>query len=348
MPFETPTLPQLIQRADADLTANAADAMRRSDQAVLGRVHAGATFGLHGHIKWAADQILPDTCDESMLLRVAKFRLTTPRGEAIAATGWISMKGQPTAVIDGGSILQTKDGRRYATVGTVEFSGAQAQVRVTAIEPGKLGDVPAGEVLELVSPVLGVEAEAVVSGAGIVGGTDQESIEALRARVIRSFRRVPHGGSADDYVEWATDVNGITRAWCLRNYMGPGTVGLFVARDGDENPIPPQPVLDRVKEEIEAARPVTAELYVLAPVEHPIAYRIRLMPDSTQIRAAVEKNLRDLLRRQGDLGVTVLRTHLAEAISQSPGENDHELVQPAGNVALAVNEIPTFGGIEWL
>jgi uncharacterized phage protein gp47/JayE len=337
-----------VQRADADLTAKAVDALRRSDQVVLARVHAGATSGLHGHIKWAADQILPDTCDEDMLLRIAKLRLKTPRGEAIASTGPVVLGGQATAVIDAGEILQTKDGRRYAVVATVEFVGVQATVTVTAVDPGKLGDVAVGESIELVSPVLGVSSSGVVGAGGIVGGTDQETIESLRARVIRSYQIVPQGGSADDYETWALEVTGITRAWCVRNYMGPGTVGLFVVRDGDANPIPPQAVLDLVKDHIESTRPVTAELYVLAPVAHPIAFRIKAMPDSTQTRAAIEAALRDLLKREGDLAVTVLHTHLAEAISQSPGENDHELQLPAANVVLAANEIPTFGGIEWV
>lgn len=348
MAFSTPTLPQLIQRADADLTEKAAGALRRSDQAVLGRVHAGTAFGLHGHVKWAADQILPDTCDEEMLLRMAKLRLNTPRGEALSSTGPVTMFGQITAVLDAGTILQSQDGRRYATVSTVEFATTEATVMVRAVEPGVLGDIAAGQQMELISPVLGVDSVGAVGAGGIVGGTDQESIESLRSRVQRSYRVIPHGGAPDDYETWALDVTGITRAWCRRNYMGPGTVGVFVVRDGDPDPIPAPTVLDQVKTYIGTTRPVTAELYVLAPVPHSIAFEIKATPDTTQIRAAIELSLRDLLKREGDLGVTVLRTHLAEAISQSPGENDHELIQPAGNVLLAPNELPTFGGITWV
>jgi len=350
MAFSTPTLPQLVQRADADLTAKSVDSLRRSDQVVIARVHGGATSGLHGHIKWAADQILPDTCDEDMLLRIAKLRLKTPRGEVGASTGPLVLKGQPSAVIDAGTIVQVvADGRRYAVAAPVEFVGTQATVTLTAVDPGRAGDVVEGTAMELVSPVLGVEPAGVVGAGGIVGGVDQETIESLRSRVIRSYRIVPQGGAANDYVTWALDAGlGITRAWCIRNYMGPGTVGLFVVRDNDANPIPAQVVLDQVKASIEATRPVTAELYVLAPVAKAIAFQIKAIPDTTQIRAALEQSLRDLLKREGDLGVTVIRSHMTEAISQSPGENDHKLTAPADNVVLAVNEIPTFGGIAWL
>lgn len=348
MAFDTPTLPTLIQRADADLSAKAAQTLRRSDQVVLARVHGGATSGLHGHVAWAADQILPDKCDEDMLLRIAKLRLKVPRRDAASSTGSVTFPGQVGGVIDAGAIMQTGDNRRYAVVNSVTFAATQATVTVTAVDAGALGDVEPGTAMTLSSPALGVSDQGVVGAAGITGGVDQETIETLRGRVIRSYRVVPQGGAQDDYVTWALEIPGITRAWCVRKYMGPGTVGLFVVRDDDDDPLPNADELAAYKAYIEALRPVTAELYVLAPVAKAIAFQIKAIPDTTQIRAAIEKSLRDLLKREGDLGVTVIHTHLGEAISRSPGENDHQLVAPAANVVLAVNEIPTFGGIAWL
>lgn len=347
MPFDTPTLPALIQRADADLSAAAAETLRRSDQVALTRVHAGAASELHGHLKWNADQILPDKCDEDMLVRYGKLRLKVPRRDAAAATGPVLLPGQTGAVIDAGEILQVADGRRYAVAAAVTFTGPQASVLVTAVDAGKLGNVAAGAQISLVSPVLGVGADGVVGVDGISGGTDQESVEELRGRVLRSYRVVPQGGAADDYVTWAREVPGITRAWCVRNYMGPGTVGLFVMSDDAPNPFPEHVSLDAVKDHIASTRPVTAELYVLAPARAQIDFVIKAIPDSSALRAAIEKALADLLRREGDLGVTVPRTHLAEAISQSPGEDDHVLVAPAANVPLARNAIPVLGDIAW-
>ncbi len=348
MPFDTPTLPALIARTDADLAGTTDQVLRRSDQIVLGRVHAGATHELHGRLAFVAKQILPDECEEEMLVRYAKLRLSVPRREAVAASGPIAVVGQVGALIDKGQVLQYADGRRYVVKAPVTLTAAQATVAVNAVEPGVAGNIAAGATLELVSPVLGIAPSATVLAPGITGGTEQESIEALRQRVIRSFRIVPDGGNADDYETWALEVPGITRAWCRRRYMGPGTVGVFVMRDDDPDPIPGQPSLDAVRDHIEAERPVTAELYVLAPKPKPLHFQIRLAPDTTTTRTAVEKSLRDLIKREGDLGVTVLRTHLAEAISQSPGENDHELIAPAANVTLAPNEIPTFGSVTWL
>lgn len=57
----------------------------------------------------------------------------------------------------------------------------------------------------------------------------------------------------------------MTRAWVVRHYMGPGTVGLFFMRDNDPDPIPSAQACAEVRAYIERERPVTAELYVLAP-----------------------------------------------------------------------------------
>ena len=62
--------------------------------------------------------------------------------------------------------------------------------------------------------------------------------------------------------------------------------------------------------------------------------------------AGVGENV-DLHNRESDLGVPLLGTHIAEAISGSPGEKDHKLLSPLGDVEPAANELLTFGGILW-
>lgn len=129
--------------------------------------------------------------------------------------------------------------------------------------------------------------------------------------------------------------------------MGPGTVAVFVVRDFDISPIPGPDALAQTLAYIEGERPVTAEVAVLAPREKPIQYEIKLLPDSGVVRSAVEGALVDLHRRESDLGVTLLRTHIREAISGAAGEKDHALISPVGDVVSAANELPTFGGILW-
>lgn len=103
-----------------------------------------------------------------------------------------------------------------------------------------------------------------------------------------------------------------------------------------------------MKAYIEPLRPVTAELYVLAPVKVPVAYSIRAVPDTSAVRAAIQARLIDLHAREAGLGETLLLTHIAEAVSGSSGENDHDLIAPVADVVAATNQLLTFGGITWL
>lgn len=345
MPFETPSLPVLVSRTQSDL---AGDALRRSDAQVLARTLSGTAYGLYGYLRWIADQILPDTADEETLERVARLRLNQPRKEAQSATGQVSFTAAALAVVDVNTVLQANDGRAYrVSVGKTTVAGTNTAT-VEAVDAGVMGNADPGLVLTLVQPIEGVAVTFTVLAPGLTGGIALESVESLRARVSRSYRVIPHGGNKDDYETWALECPGVTRAWCRRNYMGPGTVALFFMRDGDIDPIPDAAQLTEVWEYIELVRPVTAELYVLPPVPVPVTYRIRLTPDTSVVRTAVEAQLIDLHSREAGLGDGLLLTHIAEAISSSTGETDHRLLAPVADVPAAANQLLTFGGCVWL
>ncbi len=345
MPFETPSLPVLIQRTQSDL---ASDSLRQSDAQVLARTLSGAAFGLYGYLDWIAEQILPDKADESTLERIAALRLNQPRKAAQAASGSVSFNAAAGAVLDVDTLLQSSDGRSYTVTAARTTSAGLNSTTIQAVDGGTLGNADAGLELTAVQPVQGISNSFTVLAPGLSGGVARESLESLRSRVIRSYRIIPHGGSADDYETWAMECPGITRAWCRRNYLGPGTVGLFVMRDDDLQPIPNAEQLARVQAYIEPLRPVTAEVHVLAPVMLPVTYTLRLTPDTSAVRAAVESQLRDLHSREAGLGQTLLLSHIREAISSATGEQDHQLLAPLADVPAANNQLLVFGGCQWL
>lgn len=345
MPFETPALPVLVSRTQSDL---ASAALRRSDAQVLARALSGAAYGLYGYLDWIAEQILPDSADEQTLERIAALRLKQPRKAAQRAVGSVSFSAAAGAVLDVDTVLQSNDGRSYrVTLGVTTRAGLN-QADIEALDPGVLGNAEAGLVLFSVQPVEGLLGTYQVTAAGLRGGVAAESLESLRSRVIRSYRVIPHGGAATDYETWALECPGITRAWCRRNYLGPGTVGVFVIRDDDAQPLPDARQLAEVHAYIEPLRPVTAEVHVLAPVPLPVTYRLRLTPDSSAVRAAVEAQLADLHNREAGLGQILLLTHIGEAISGAAGETDHRLSWPTDDVAAAPNQLLTYGGCQWL
>ncbi|STV64147.1 Uncharacterized homolog of phage Mu protein gp47 [Klebsiella pneumoniae] len=102
--------------------------------------------------------------------------------------------------------MQTQDGVRYHVTATSDPSAGKITVTVQADETGLSGNLTAGDVLTLISPVAGVNSDGVVADAGISGGADVESVAELLTRLLYRKRNPPTGGALHDYVIWATEL----------------------------------------------------------------------------------------------------------------------------------------------
>ena len=309
---------------------------------MLVRVFSGGLDALYKFLERVFKQAWPDQCDEDELPGHGA-RWGVLQKTAAPATGSLLIGGENGASLMAGSVFQRADGVQFTVDVGVTIVGSSATVAITADEVGQAGNTAAGVQFTLASPVVGINSTAVAS-TEISGGADVERPELFRARILERIRRPPHGGDSDDYVAWAKEVPGVTRAWCTPNGMGAGTVVVRFVRDDDDDPIPDAGEIEAVRAHIEAQRPVTAELFVLPVVAKPVAYVISdLQPDSAEIRAAIIAELKDMHVRDAIPGGTLLVSHMREAISIAAGENDHVLVSPAGNVTCLPGELATFG-----
>jgi uncharacterized phage protein gp47/JayE len=347
MPYEIPTLPALITRTEADFERNAPDALRRSDAKVAARALSGAVFQLFGYQSWVAKQAHPATCDEEQVLRWADWRLEDGRKPAVAASGFATVTGSTGFPVDAGTVYQSTDGRRYVVQVAATLVDGSAQLQLKAEDVGPGGNIDAGQ-LTAVNPVLGVNSTAVIGVDGIVGGTDQEDIEALRARVRAAFKNPSKVGNAEDFVEWALEVPGVTRAWALPRWMGPGTFGLTFVCDADADIFPNEAKVADVQAYLERKRPITSEVYVFAAQRRDIDLHIMLTPDTAAVRQAVTKALTDLIGDEGGAGSLIPVSHIRAAISNAPGETDHKLPAPTEDVPVANNQVAVLGVITWL
>lgn len=350
MAFTRPDLPALINRAEADIETRlpGADArLRRSNLNVLARVHSGAAHGLYGYLEWISRQVIIDTADGDILERHASI-WGVERKAASPAVGNITVTGTNGAIIPADSALARSDGAQYTTDAEATISGGTATIAVTAVEGGQAGNAAAASSLSFDTPIAGVSTSATVDAGGLTGGADIETDDDLRARLLARIQAPPHGGAQHDYVAWALEVAGVTRAWVYPAELGLGTVTVRFVRDDDASPIPDAAEVLAMQEYIDSVRPVTADVTVAAPIAVPLNFTIDIVPDTATIRAAIEAELRDLLRREAEPGATILLSHIREAISLATGENDHILTAPAANVTHAVGEMATFGTITWL
>lgn len=348
--FSRPSLQNLIDRTQGDIEAGlpGADArLRRSNLNVLAGLIAGVSHGLHGHMAWLADQVIPDTAEVEYLDRWATLWLDQPRKAAAAAQGNITFTGTSGTLIPAGTSLIRADGVEYTTDADTTLSGGTATAAVTAVEAGAAGNAIAGVSVTLTTPIAGVTSAATVASGGIVGGSDTESDDDLRVRLLERIKEAPHGGASGDYVTWALEVAGVTRAWVYPQELGIGTVTVRFVRDDDASIIPDAGEVVTVQAYIDALRPVTAQLTVAAPVAVPLNFTIAVTPNTAAVKAAVEAELTDLLRREAEPGGTILLSHIREAISIAAGESNYTMTVPAADVTHTTGQMATMGTITW-
>lgn len=351
MAFQRPSLTDLVAQvqSDIDVRLPGADSrLRRSALSVLAYVIAGTAHLLYGFIAWCARQILVDTAEAEILARHAGV-WGVDRVAASFAAGPVTLTGLAASVIPAGTRLLRGDGAIYATQAEAVIAVNTVTVAVEAEVAGAAGNADAGVVLNLITPIAGVQSAAVVAAGGLTGGADEETDASLQARVLQRIRLPPHGGGSFDYVYWAKKVPGVTRVWEYPKALGLGTVTVrFMMDDTYADGIPQPADVAAVQAFIEGPyrRPVTAELFVVAPIADVLDVQISGLNPSTQaVRDAITASLRDLIRREAEPGGTILITHIREAISIAAGEYDHQLDVPAANVAHAAGHICVLGNV---
>jgi uncharacterized phage protein gp47/JayE len=346
--FTRPELPQLIATIRSDLLTRFEQdvLLRRMDAEVYARVQAAAVHTLYGYIDYLARNMLPDLCDEDWLYRHARIK-RCPRKDAVAATGfvrWDGLGGTPT--LPAGTQIQRDDQVTFTTTETVKAAGGVLRVPVTADEPGAAGNTDDGIALRLGTPVSGIPSTGYADT--VTDGADTEDLEVWRARVMERYYYIPQGGADPDYIIWAKEIAGITRAWTLRHYQGVGTVGVMVATGDPENPAPDDELVQRVREHILPLAPVAGGgLFVFAATEKVIPMTIALAKDTEEIRASVTAELNTLMLRDGAPSAKIYVSRISEAISLSAGEVAHKITVPAADITLGPTELPVLGTITW-
>lgn len=349
MAFIRPTLSKLIARAKSDIETRlpGADAqIRRTVENVLARVVAGAAHGLHGHLVWLSKQMIPDTAVDELMVRWADI-FGLGRIAAVKATGSVAITGVTSSPCPADTLWQTADGVIYVQDALVTIAAGVATIAVTAQDAGAAGNQDAGATLSLVAAVTGIDSDATVDAGGIADGTDQETLAALLVRLLLRLRNPPKGGGPGDYVNWALEVAGTTRAWELANADGLGTVALYFVQDDDTvDIIPSAGEIATMQAHLDSKAPLTSDATAYGPSEQALTMSITIVPNTAAVQAAATAELEDLILRVGDpsAATTLLLSQLDEAISLAAGETDHTITLINGgapaNVAYTVGQLP--------
>lgn len=346
--FARVTLPALINRISNDLQARFDDdeLLRRQDRAVYARVVAAAVNSLYGHLDYLARNMLPDLADEDWLYRHSLMKKVT-RKEPRAAEGFVRWENVSNDLtVPKGAVIQRGDRTEFLSTAAATSANGVLTVPVVASSTGLATNTDDGDSMTLSTPITGLPSTGYAQS--IFNGDDLENLEEWRRRIMDRWYYTPQGGADADYVIWALEVNGISRAWTYRTYKGPGTVGVMVATNDPDHPAPTAELVAATKGHIWPLAPVAGSgLYVFGATEKAIDLTIQLNPDTLANRQAVTAEIKAMLFRDGEPGGKIRISRIDEAISLADGEAFHELIAPTDDIQLGETELPKLGAITW-
>ena len=216
--------------------------------------------------------------------------------------------------------------------------------------------MPFGEGVNAATPIPNVDDPIYVDFDGITGGTETESVDDYRARVIYRWQNpVTLFNKAAITVE-ATKINGVTRVWVREITPDVGQVTIYFMRDNDANPIPSPTQRNIVKDQVLTIKPVTTSnvdviLGALTPVNVDFTFS-DLDPNTSTMQAAITTALESYFSTSTNEGQNVDEDAYRSAISTSISKIGEKVVtfalaSPTGDVAVTDGQIATLGSISY-
>jgi len=358
MPYQTPTLDELINRGRerhrSELPGTDAFLWPNTEHVFLTAV-GGMVHEAFQYLDWIKRQRFALEADGDQLDEHGR-QFDLPRRAEAAAHGVVRVTGTPGTLLADRLELARSDGARFfATTSAVVPLDGFVDLPVQAGLPGPGGNTVGGA--RMVPAIADAAITAVtVSAEGIGGGANVEDDESYRDRILFRMRYPPRGGAAHDYVAWALTVPGVTRVWVDPLAYGPGTVGVWCMADGNGAQGIPSPVMvGDVAAYIGAHKPVTAKVFVAAPVPAPIDVRIDgIGIPRPGVRDAIAAELGMVFSRLVHVSLPTLpyalpRTLLWQAVARATGGAAHRITIPSkDDVALLPGFVPVLGVIQYV
>ena len=297
---------------------------------------------------WVLDQSFPQTAQGEYLDYHAQTRGIT-RAAATKASGVLrfSASGAVAAdcVIEAGTLAMTAGGVKFETTERVIIESGESSVTASAqaVEAGANGNAAAGQIRFLSALPAGVT--GCTNPDAFTGGSDAESDESLRGRIMESYKRLPNGANAAFYEREAMSFPTVAAAKAVGRARGIGTVDVYVATHSG---IPSNELLGEIAEALERKREIAVDVEVLSPTETVIDVTAELsVADGYDFAAVCEEAERALSAYfTGErLGEDVLCAELGTILYGVEGVTNCHLLAPTEDTTGGATSLPVLGTV---
>lgn len=341
------TLEEIYQGLAAQFQAQTGQSAGGSSElAVRFYAVAAQLYSLYIQAEWTRRQCFPQTAQGEELDKHAQLR-GIDRRKAVPAAGtvrfYVDQARETAAEVPQGTVCMTAGGVRFITDEDAAVAAGElfCEVGVTAAEAGEAGNVGQGAVVYMALPPAGIVACA--NPEAMAGGRDREGDEALRERVLATFRRLANGANNAFYHQAAMSFDGVAAVTVLPRNRGVGTVDLVPAAQGG---VPDQALLAAIQGYFDRVREIAVDVKVLPPTVETVDVSVKLWVkegrDFAEVAAAVRQRLEGWFTGER-LGQPLPRAQLISLIYGVDGVANCRLMTPAEDLSLDNVMLPVLG-----
>ena len=309
---------------------------------------AAQIYALQVQADWVCRQSFPQTAQGEYLDHHAQLR-ALERKQAVAAQGTVRFSASEAIETDRtiakGTVCMTGGLVRFETIQDVTLpAGARSiDIPVRAVEAGTGGNVAAGTInIMSVAPV-GIS--SCTNPEPCVGGVDEEEDEALRVRVLESFRRLPNGANAAFYEQAALSFDEVAAAAVVSRPRGVGSVDVVVATQAG---LPDEALLAELTDYFQQRREIAVDVKVRAPETICVDVTVRIAAQKKTDREIVRQSVTNTLQNWFNgqrLGESILRAKLGDLIYRCDGVENYSILIPEQDILLQADVLPVLGSL---
>lgn len=248
-----------------------------SDTGLRLRVLAGELYRLRAELNWLERQAFPQTAAGEWLDRHGEQR-GIYRREAQHARGTLTFSRYlPLSfdlIIPAGTVCAVPgdDPVEYETLekGILHAGELSVSVSAQAAVGGVEGNAGAGYITTMTTPPSGIN--HVTNKAAFTGGSDRESDESYRSRVLAAYAALPNGTNAAYYRDIALSCDGVSAAGVKPRADGAGTVGVYIWGTGGP---PEEETVNKLAEKYEKLREIGVTVNVQAATARTVNVGLR-------------------------------------------------------------------------
>ncbi len=315
-----------------------------SDMAIKLKVIAGELSALYDRLDFYENQIYPNTAEGEYLKRHGDAR-GIHRKTASKSTGAVEFICKTPAehdiLIPIGTLLTSSksNGVMFQTTNelTIKQGATKGGTFIESVDCGSHTSIAPNFIDILVTPIAGIT--SIRNPDKIGGGSDEESDQLYRQRIIESYSKISNGANLNYYEQFAKSKGDI---WYAKAIFTPGVSNQIQLYVENYTRSISDSTISALQSEIEKVRELGIKVIVSRPVKKRIDVKLNVKVDNLADENSYYIQITELVNEQVqnfNIGQRFSPAIITSNILKIDGVNDVEIITPTSPINLQPNEI---------